>query len=246
MDELKRLLPQLKYTYLHPKYQRFMMEFRKFRRLSKTRPGRLDLSWSNRYPCLDDWVPATVFDPHYTYHPAWAARIVAETWPSKHIDIGSTLAFCTMVSAIVPVEFYDIRPAHLELKNLECKHGDLTALIFADDSVMSLSCMHVVEHVELGRYGDPLDPDGDLKAIGELKRVLAVGGSLLFVTPVGRPTVRFNAHRVYSYEQVASYFEGLRIRQFALIDDQGNFIEHADPAEADRQQYGCGCWWFMK
>ncbi len=33
--------------------------------------------------------------------------------------------------------------------------------------------MHVVEHVGLGRYGDPLDPDGDLKAIAELKRVTA-------------------------------------------------------------------------
>jgi len=47
--------------------------------------------------------------------------------------------------------------------------------------------MNVVEHVGLGRYGEPLDPEGDIKAMRELRRVLAPGGSLLFVVPVGRP-----------------------------------------------------------
>jgi hypothetical protein len=36
--------------------------------------------------------------------------------------------------------------------------------------------MHVVEHIGLGRYGEPMDEQGDLKAIEELKRVLAPGG----------------------------------------------------------------------
>jgi len=31
------------------------------------------------------------------------------------------------------------------------------------------------------RYGDELDPDGDLRAIAELQRVLKQDGSLLFV-----------------------------------------------------------------
>ncbi len=246
MYEIKQLLPNLRYGFFHPKYQRFLSGFRQFRRLAQGRPARFDLEWHNRYPCLDDWTSTTTFDAHYTYHPAWAARVLAKTRPSKHVDIGSTLTFCTMVSAIVPVEFYDIRPAELNLTDLECKRGDLADLPFPDASVESLSCMHVVEHVGLGRYGDPLDPDGDLKAIAELKRTLARGGSLLFVTPVGRPTLRFNAHRIYSTGQIVSYFEGLKVREFSLIDDQGNFTTNADPFEADRQLYGCGCWWFTK
>ncbi len=246
MQTINRYLLPLRYTYFHPKYQRFMAEFRQFRRMSEGPAQRFEVRWSSRFPCLDDRMNVTAFDPHYTYHPAWAARVIAAIRPAKHIDIGSTLTFCTMISAIVPVEFYDIRPAKLNLTNLECKRGDLAALPFADGSVISLSCMHVIEHVGLGRYGDPLDPDGDLQAIRELKRVLAPGGSLLFVTPVGRPTLRFNAHRVYSPGQIASYFEGLKVRQFSLIDDQGNFTENADPSDADRQVYGCGCWWFMK
>ena len=79
--------------------------------------------------------------------------------------------------------------------------------------------MHVAEHIGLGRYGDPLDPDGDLKAMGELKRVLAPGGLLLFVVPVGQPRVCFNAHRIYSYGQIVEAFAKLYLEEFALIPD---------------------------
>ena len=39
--------------------------------------------------------------------------------------------------------------------------------------------MHVVEHIGLGRYGDQVDPDGDLMAMKELERVTAKLGKLL-------------------------------------------------------------------
>jgi SAM-dependent methyltransferase len=116
--------------------------------------------------------------------------------PAKHIDISGTLPFFFILSAFMPVEFYDFRTAPLHLSQLKCGSTDLTALHFSTGSVQSLSCMHTVEHVGLGRYGDPIDPDGDLKAIRELKRVLAPGGNLLFVVPVGKPSVVFNAHRI--------------------------------------------------
>lgn len=42
------------------------------------------------------------------------------------------------------------------------------------------------------RSGDPLDPDGDLKTIADLKHVLAMEGDLLFVVPIGRTAkIRF-------------------------------------------------------
>ena len=109
--------------------------------------------------------------------------------------------------------------------------------------------MHVIEHVGLGRYGDPIDPDGDLKAIAEIKRVLAVGGDMLFVVPIGKPKVIFNAHRIYSYDQIIMYFKGLKLITFALIPDNpgdGGLIEPADKKMADAQTYGCGCFWFRK
>ena len=79
--------------------------------------------------------------------------------------------------------------------------------------------MHVVEHIGLGRYGDPLDATGDLKAMKELARVVAPGGTLLLVCPVGRPRVVFNAHRIYSVEQISASFPEFALAEFALISD---------------------------
>lgn len=106
--------------------------------------------------------------------------------------------------------------------------------------------MHTVEHVGLGRYGDQLDPSGDLKSIAELKRVLKPGGNLLFVTPVGKPRIEFNAHRIYSYEQILEYFSPLTLNEFSLIPDAGGLISNADPAMVKDQRYACGCFWFKK
>lgn len=147
------------------------------------------------------------------------------------------------------MKFYDFRPAQLGLDKLESHPINLLDLEFEDDSISSLSCMHVVEHIGLGRYGDPLDPNGDLKAIKELKRVLAVGGQLLFVVPVGRPKIAFNAHRIYSYLQIMEYFSDLNLFEFALVPDspdRGGLVRNATEAMADAQAYGCGCFLFKK
>lgn len=230
------------------KSRKFKSDFIKFKLLSE-KYSRFPTNWNDRYPCLNDNIQTTGFDRHYLYHPAWAARILAEIKPIKHIDISSTLNFSTVISAFIPIEFYDFRPADIRLTNLESKAADLLSLPFANSTIESLSCMHVVEHIGLGRYGDTIDPQGDVKAINELKRVLAFNGDLLFVVPVGKPQVRFNAHRVYSYEQIINFFADLTLIQFALISERtedGGLIINASSHEVQKQSYGCGCFWFRK
>lgn len=58
------------------------------------------------------------------------------------------------------VTFVDIRPLVADIPGLRYQQGSITALPFATDTVASLSSLHVVEHVGLGRYGDPVDPTG--------------------------------------------------------------------------------------
>ena len=227
----------------------FKKDFRAFAALSSEAEARFPVRWENRLPCLYDKTTATAFDRQYIYHPAWAARVLSVTKPDEHTDISSTLAFCTIISAFIPVKFYDYRPAELYLSGLVSEHVDLTALPFESGSLLSMSCMHTVEHIGLGRYGDPLDPEGDMKAIHELKRVLAPGGTLLFAVPLGKPKLMFNGHRIYSYDQIISYFAGLDLVQFSLILDDSEaegFVENATRERADAQTYGCGCFWFRK
>jgi hypothetical protein len=227
---------------------RLKNDFIKFNTLSKPGEERFGLRWAESRAVYED-SKETGFDTHYIYHLAWAARVLAQTNPESHVDISSKLEFPTIVSAFIPVKFYDYRPAHISLSNMTSEHADLTGLSFKKDSVASLSCMHVIEHIGLGRYGDPIDPDGDLKAMRELQRVLAKNGDLLFVVPVGKPRIVFNMHRIYSYEQVIEAFKGLTLKEFMLIPDNARevgTIRGASEETVANQNYGCGCFWFKK
>jgi glycosyltransferase involved in cell wall biosynthesis len=229
----------------------FLKEFRKLSHYSE-RENRFDFKWIDRQPCLSDNTGYTAFDRHYVYHPAWAARIVAETKPIYHVDISSSLHFCSIISAFIPVRFYDYRPANLHLSNLETNHADLINLNFESNSIVSISCMHTVEHIGLGRYGDPLDYNGDLKAMAELARVLAIGGYLLFVVPIGNKSfIQFNAHRIYTKEHVVNQFKrlGLNLKEFTLIPEietDGGLINNPPQELLNKQRYACGCFLFTK
>ena len=225
---------------------RFFEYWSEFNRFRKKGRQRMSVKFRDAYPQLMDKLSYTPFDHHYIYHPAWAARKLATIRPVEHIDISSILSFSTIISAFVPVRFFDYRPAELNISNYETGFADLKKLSFETNTISSLSCMHTIEHIGLGRYGDELDTNGDITAIEELKRVLKDGGDLLFVTPVGKPKVEFNAHRIYSYEQIISYFSPLTLKEFSMVPDTGGFIENADPGLVSEQNYGCGCFWFKK
>ena len=251
-DILKRipLVPFLHRNYrAYFAHRTFRNNYRAFVAASGVGSARFPVRWEDRFPCLNDNTGGTPIDRHYVYHTAWAARVLARTAPAEHVDISSYLYFSTIVSAFLPVRFYDYRPVTLGLGNLRTDRADLNRLPFASGSLKSLSCMHVVEHIGLGRYGDVLDPDGDLKAIAELKRVLAPGGRLLFVVPVGEPRIEFNAHRIYGHQQILRYFPELVLEEFALVPDsqeQGGIIPNACAAQVTGLRYGCGCFLFRR
>lgn len=210
---------------------------------------RFKMSLFDVLPCLFENIPYTRFDTHYIYHTAWAARKVKEIDAKEHVDISSSLYFSSIVSAFVPVRFYDFRPAKLNLTNLTSAPANLLNLPFESNSIVSLSCMHTVEHVGLGRYGDEVSPEGDLQATSELSRVVTPGGNLLFVVPIGRPRIQFNAHRVYSHDMVIAMFPDFEVKEFSLIPDDAlevGMIYGATKEISDRQVYGCGCFWLVK
>jgi SAM-dependent methyltransferase len=231
------------------RYRKFDKDFDTFRSLSGKTVTRLAMRRGDILACFDELWDATPFDRHYLYHPAWAARVLARTRPDRHVDISSILSFSAIVSAFIPVDFYEYRAACVTLNNFQSGKADLLRLPFSDKSLRSVSCMHVIEHIGLGRYGEALDPDGDLKAIRELVRVLAAGGNLLVVVPVGRPRIQFNAHRIYDFAEFRDYFSGLELIEFALIpDDDGHtgLLYNGSPEFTRAQSYGCGCFWFKK
>lgn len=215
---------------------RFLGDWRRYARM----PGAEPLDWREAHPQLHDRTPETAFDAHYFYVSAWAARRIAAARPALHVDVGSHNLFAGMLGAVVPVVFVDYRPLRAVAPGLIPLAGSLLGLPFADESLASLSSLHVAEHVGLGRYGDPLDPDGTRRAAAELERVLARGGDLYFALPVGRPRVCFNAHRVHAAATVRGWFARLDLVEFAGVGDDGAFVEGAAVDAFDGEEYGCG------
>jgi SAM-dependent methyltransferase len=106
--------------------------------------------------------------------------------------------------------------------------------------------MHVVEHIGLGRYGDPINAKGSEIAILELKRILKRGGLLYFVVPVGRQRTVFHAHRIFSPKYILEFFADCTLEEFSLIDDAGAFAENIPLEVGENQDYGCGCFLIRK
>lgn len=65
-----------------------------------------------------------------------------------------------------------------------------------------------INHAGLGRYGDPLDPDGDIKSMQEMLQMVKPGGLLFIALPIGIDTVVWNAHRIYGQKRIKQVFQG--------------------------------------
>jgi SAM-dependent methyltransferase len=221
---------------------RYAADLRRYRGLEGAEPQRL----LDTYPCVHDASATTPFDAHYFFQDAWAARAIASAAPEAHVDIGGHLPFVGMLAAVTPVVFVDLRPIHVQVPDLAVVAADGMQLPFPDRSVRSLSCLHVAEHIGLGRYGDELDPNGSQRMIDELVRVLAPGGTLLFSVPVGRARLCFNAHRVFDPVELVERFRPLHLDGFAFVDDQRGFHSVAAPSDAVGADYACGLYVFSR
>jgi SAM-dependent methyltransferase len=225
-----------------PRYICFLRDLTKYSKLN----GAERIEIGNTYPCIHDKTQTTGFEAHYFYQDIWAFKKIYESKVDHHVDVGSRVDFVGFLTVITKVAFIDIRPLRAKLKNLDSRKGDVLFMPFENNSIFSLSCLHVAEHIGLGRYGDPLDPLGTKKACQELCRVLAIGGNLYFSLPVGKPRLCFNAHRIHSPQQIIEYFSDLELVELSGVDDEGNFIKKIDIAILENSDYGCGLFHFTK
>jgi hypothetical protein len=75
----------------------------------------------------------------------------------------------------------------------------------------AISSFSSIEHDGLGRYGDPINPNGDFDAISEFHYLLNTDGILYLGIPISgnQGYIEGNYHRLYNYE-----------RFYALIKDK--------------------------
>lgn len=67
------------------------------------------------------------------------------------------------------------------------------------------------EHDGLGRYGDPLNPKGDLEAMAQMRKALLPNGILFLAIPTGKDQLVWNQHRIYGPTRLPLLLEGWEV-----------------------------------
>jgi hypothetical protein len=204
--------------------------------------------FGSKYPILGDrFANSGIMSGHYFYQDLYVARKIFLNNPKRHIDIGSrTDGFVAHVSIFRKVEIIDIREQPNKVRNIIFRKADLMKL--PDDLINacdSISSLHAIEHFGLGRYGDPIDYYGYLKAIDNITKILQTGGIFYFSVPIGDQRIEFNAHRVFSVRYLLDLFkENFTIDSFSFVNDRGDFFENVELNQKEiNRNYGCnyGC-----
>jgi len=117
--------------------------------------------------------------------------------------------------------YYGAIVTTIEYRRIHCEIPGLTVLTPDEyqqnptqfDVVVSISS---IEHDGLGRYGDPINPTGDLQAMQHFKELLKPGGFLILAVQIGRDAVVWNAHRIYGPIRLPMLIDG-----WTVVDSYG-------------------------
>jgi hypothetical protein len=104
---------------------------------------------------------------------------------------------------ITTIEYADVISEVPEIRVITPAEYDQAPERF--DAAISISSF---EHDGLGRYGDPINPRGDLDAMHKMTQILKPGGILFLAVPVGMDKLVWNAHRIYGKIRLPMLLEG--------------------------------------
>lgn len=159
---------------------------------------------------------------HYAETDEWLYQALEKYPVSNHnvLIIGSeepcyeAAAFVYGAKEVTMVEYQRVTTDYPGLSIIT--YEEFTKSDIICDSTITISS---VEHSGLGRYGDPLDPDGDLKAMKELLDRTKTGGLCFLAVPMGKDQILWNAHRVYGRLRFPMLIDGWEVvESFGFIE----------------------------
>ncbi len=166
----------------------------------------------------------------YFWMDLWGAKHVIQSGVKEHYDIGSRVdGFIShLLASGIKVYAIDVRPMDKKIDNLNFIIDDASKMSsIQDDSIGSLTSLCSPEHFGLGRYGDPIDPDGSFRFFSVIQDKMKKGGSIYICVPIGKDHLEFNAERVFSVKTVLECFDRCSLKEYSVIDDNGiHYDEH--------------------
>jgi hypothetical protein len=187
--------------------------------------------FGNDYPCLDDFGDsAGVAKGHYFHQDLYVAQCIYADKPERHLDVGSRIdGFITHLISFRSIDLLDIRPLKLKVPNLNYVQHDLStgAPLEKIESYESVSSLHALEHFGLGRYGDPIDPDGHTKGLIAVSTLVMKSGVffLSFPTTGKYSRIEFNAQRVLAPDWWQKHLPQFRVERVLQIPWKGEPTE---------------------
>lgn len=179
-------------------------------------------------PCLHDrYEEGGITRSEYFWQDLLVARWIYEANPRKHVDVGSRVdGFVAHVASFRELEVLDLRPITTAIPGVSFRQADLMSpdsiagLTVGGGYCDSLSCLNVLEHFGLGRYGDPVDAAGYQRGLAHLVALLQPQGTLYLATPVGRERVEFNANWVFAPQTILALAasHGMRLQRFLVFN----------------------------
>lgn len=227
---------------------RFLRDLREFKRMMGR---RTDWQFGPLAPILEErGIQSGTAAGHYFHQDLLVAQRIHSANPRRHIDVGSRIdGFVAHVASFREIEIMDIRSLETPISNVKFMQLDLMDVLGPQHTAIcdSLSCLHVLEHFGLGRYGDRVDPDGYKTGFANLVQLLEPGGTLYFSVPIGRQRIEFNAHRVFGLAHLLDMFHGqnLELLAFSYVKDNGGLIDNVTitpeiMAVVNDLTFGCG------
>lgn len=211
------------------------------------------------YPIVDEFFSsAGTASGHYFHQDLLVANLVYKHKPDLHLDVGSRIDgfIAHLLSFDQKTILGDVRPIKIENPNISFVQMDLTEELPIEltEKYESVSCLHAIEHMGLGRYGDPVNACGHYVALKNLTQMLSKTGFLYVSYPLGEESrIEYNAHRVISLKESLNMFDenNLTVKKFSFVDDKGNMVNVDNLKDIDWHSsyglnYGCAIWTLQK
>ena len=151
---------------------------------------------------------------------------------------GTLLAFGA--AHITTVEFGNIRSEHPAITAYTPSNFTVRFLegrIERFDFAFTYSSL---EHDGLGRYGDLINPVGDLQTMAKLRDIVAPGGAVFVGMPCCFDRLEFNAHRVYGPLRLPLLFAGYKVLGVHPFSEVGGTHSWTQPVWVLQNMKGCG------
>lgn len=178
------------------------------------------LNWTNNfYNDLRKTVAKAVYDKGNIYYSTdHMIPGVFKKYPIKSKTVAVIGSATPLYEAYI--DYFKGRPITIEYRKIKHNIPKLQVYTF-DQAVKKIKqnklktdyafCYSSVEHSGLGRYGDFIDPEGDLSTMKIIKKMIKPDGLLYLQIPIGPDLLLWNNTRIYGKHRLLLLLEGWKL-----------------------------------